>query len=362
MPLDTDVFVSTLGDELADIVRGCVARAIDPLLKRIEDLQRRLESAPTPKDGKDAEPEQIREAVTAEVARAVAELPKAKDGENGKDALPVDPESIAAMVREAVAAIPAPKDGRDGKDAPELDPQAVAAALLPLVPPPKVGATGKSVTVDDVRPLIAEEVAKAAALIPKPKDGESVPIEDVVRMVDDAVREAVAAIPVAKDGEPGRDAAHLEILSAIDAAKSYPRGTYAKHANGFWRAFERTDGMRGWECLVAGLAAVSVARAHEREYTHTFTLSDGTVVVHKESIPVAIYRGVFVEGRTYEPGDQVSWGAHQWHCNEATTEKPIEGGKSWTLSVKRGRDGKEGPPGPKWTPPAPIPIAGNAAR
>ncbi len=209
----------------------------------------------------------------------------------------------------------------------------------------EAGPEGKSITAADVAPLIADYVAKSVALIPVPKD-------------DEAVSKAVAAIPRAKDGDPGRDAAHLEILPAIDEAKTYPRGTYAKHANGFWRAFEQTQGMRGWECLVAGLASAKAEKTGEREFTITMALSDGTQTVEKVSHPLAIYRGVFVEGKDYEPGDQVSWGAHQWHCNEPTTEKPIEGGKAWTLAVKRGRSGKDGRDGKDWTPPTPVLLNG----
>ena len=223
-------------------------------------------------------------------------------------ATPIGPEQIDAIIRDAIAAIPKPKDP---------EPEQVAALLREWFTVPKDGEPGKSVTAEELRPLIAEECMNIAACIPRPKDGE-----------------------------PGRDAAHLEIAAEIDEAKSYPRGTYAKHANGFWRAFEQTQAMRGWECLVAGVAEVEVSCAHEREFTVSHVLSDGTRFCQAFAIPVAIYRGVYVEGRHYAPGDQVSWGAHQWHCNEPTTDKPIEGGKAWTLAVKRGRDGKEGPAGP----------------
>jgi hypothetical protein len=56
-----------------------------------------------------------------------------------------------------------------------------------------------------------------------------------------------------------------------------------------------------------------------------------------------VYCGVYVEGRTYERGDGVTWGGSFWHCNaEATTTKPGDAAKDWTLMVKRGRDGKDG--------------------
>lgn len=65
---------------------------------------------------------------------------------------------------------------------------------------------------------------------------------------------------------------------------------------------------------------------------------------------VIIYRGVFVEGRKYEPGDTVTWGGSLWHCNSETGEKPGETSKAWTLATKRGRDGKDGKDGDRGPP------------
>jgi len=52
------------------------------------------------------------------------------------------------------------------------------------------------------------------------------------------------------------------------------------------------------------------------------------------------YRGVFLAGADYQPGDLVTWGGSAWHCNAATTARPGEAAEAWTLMVKRGRDGK----------------------
>jgi len=60
------------------------------------------------------------------------------------------------------------------------------------------------------------------------------------------------------------------------------------------------------------------------------------------TFPVQIYRGVYIEGKTYDRGDGVTWGGSEWHCNETTASKPGDGSKAWTLKVKRGRDGKDG--------------------
>jgi len=68
------------------------------------------------------------------------------------------------------------------------------------------------------------------------------------------------------------------------------------------------------------------------------------------TIPAVIYRGVWVEGKTYEPGDGVTWAGSEWHCQAPTTTKPGESAKAWTLKVKRGRDGKDGKDGPSGPP------------
>lgn len=56
------------------------------------------------------------------------------------------------------------------------------------------------------------------------------------------------------------------------------------------------------------------------------------------------YCGVYQDGKTYEPGEIVTWAGSTWHCHAATTSKPGEGATAWTLMVKRGRDGKDGKP------------------
>lgn len=58
-------------------------------------------------------------------------------------------------------------------------------------------------------------------------------------------------------------------------------------------------------------------------------------------LPVVIDRGVFSEGKTYEPGDGVTWARNYWIAQKHTAEKPCAG-PDWRLAVKGGRDGKDG--------------------
>lgn len=53
------------------------------------------------------------------------------------------------------------------------------------------------------------------------------------------------------------------------------------------------------------------------------------------------YRGVHEPSVAYDIGDTVTHGGSLWHCNSLTKERPGEGSKAWTLTVKRGRDGKD---------------------
>ncbi|EFY6929243.1 phage portal protein, partial [Escherichia coli] len=194
----------------------------------------------------------------------------------------------------------------------------------------------KHVTVDEVRPVLQAMVDDAVGAIPVPRDGRDYD-PDVLQK---AVLDAVSALPAPQDG---RDATALEILPAIDDQKSFPRGTYATHQGGLWRAYEKTHGMRGWECLVDGVADIDVSMTGERLFSVVVRQSSGQRTEKTFSLPVMLYRGVFRAGETYHPGDTVTWGGSLWHCNSMTEDKPGEAHSSaWTLAAKRGRDARGG--------------------
>lgn len=243
--------------------------------------------------------------VESMVKAAIAHLPASTAPE-----LP----DIAAMVSDAVAAIPAPRDG-------------------------------KNVTPEDVQPMIQELVRNAVAEIPAPKDGKDFDPSMLKQLVEQAVSDAVSAMPAAepgKDGADGRDALTLEVLPFIDEEKSYPRGSYATHNGGLWRAYEKTHGMRGWECLVDGVAGIDIQHSEQRTFTLTVSRTSGTSETKSFDVPVMIYQGVFKSGQEYLPGDTVTWGGSLWHCDDRTQDKPGEAGsKGWTLAAKRGRDGRD---------------------
>lgn len=54
---------------------------------------------------------------------------------------------------------------------------------------------------------------------------------------------------------------------------------------------------------------------------------------------MVIYRGVYDQAKTYQPGDMATWNGSLWHCNKEVSGKI--GSDHWTLAVKKGRDGKD---------------------
>lgn len=105
------------------------------------------------------------------------------------------------------------------------------------------------------------------------------------------------------------------------------------------------DGVDGKDGL--GLGDLSVLHDGERDITFRLRNAD-QVKEFTITVPVEIYRGVYLDGKSYVRGDNVTWSGSEWHCNEPTSTKPGDGSKSWTLKVKRGRDGRDGRDG---TPP-----------
>lgn len=235
---------------------------------------------------------------------------------------------ISRMVSDAVSAIelPAPKEFPDIN---QLVNDAVTGAVKQITESIRIPEDGKSVTVEELRPLVEEVVS---ASLPEPVDIEKL-AEDVA-----------ANIPSPEPGCDGKDALSIELEPFIDEKRSYPRGTYATHNGGLWRSHEKTHGMRGWECIVDGVSKVDIKQDNQRTFSISLERASGTVEVKSFDVPVTIYRDVFKAGTEYQPGDTVTWGGSMWHCNEPTTDKPGEtGSKGWTLAVKKGRDLRDKP-------------------
>jgi hypothetical protein len=76
--------------------------------------------------------------------------------------------------------------------------------------------------------------------------------------------------------------------------------------------------MRGWECLVDGVAGIDIQQSEQRSFTLTVNRTSGASETKSFDVPVMIYQGVFKSGQEYLPGDTVTWGGSLWHCDEQT--------------------------------------------
>lgn len=216
-----------------------------------------------------------------------------------------------------------------------------------------------------------EALAKSIEELPVPKDGEpgakgengekGDPGESIRGEKGDPGEKGVEGEPGrdGRDGGPGprgKDAAEIDILSCIDIERNYPRGTFASHAGGLWRAVRSTEGLDGWECIVDGIGAIAFDQKSEREFEVIATTSSGRQIKSLFSVPVVLDCGVFREGGAYAKGDGVTFGGSFWIAQkEAPAGKP-GASEDWRLSVKRGRDGKAGEDGKDFQPPKPVKL------
>lgn len=220
-----------------------------------------------------------------------------------RDAVAAAMEPLAARVAmlEQRAAVPG-RDGRDGKD----------------------GKDGTSVSMADLAVVIAAQVEKAVASMPRPKDG--VDGKDGRDGVDGKDGEPGPPGLPGPEGPAGKDGADGR------AGKDGRDGTNGK------------DGRDGLDFTVSDI--VSHSFDGERTLTLTFSRDGVTYAAPMYLSGLPIYREVFKDGESYRAGDIVTWGGGMWIARADTSEKPGTGATAWKLCVKAGRDGKQGPAGP----------------
>jgi hypothetical protein len=138
----------------------------------------------------------IRESLTAHVEKATAPLvlriaelesrapEKGEPGEPGKS---ITVDDVRPLILEEVAKLP---PAEPGQSVTVDDVRPLLDEMVAALPKPE---DGKSVTIDDVRPLLED----AVTALPKPQDGKSVTTEDVKPLLE----EMVAAIPRPQDGK-----------------------------------------------------------------------------------------------------------------------------------------------------------------
>lgn len=220
----------------------------------------------------------------------------------------LDRAEIDQLVDERIAALPAPVNGIDGE-------------------------AGKDVDPEFVRSLVAEAMAE----IPRPQDGKSITVDDVAPMIEEAVQRASLALPVPKDGI-GLGGALIDrtgslILTLTDGST---RELGQVVGNDGAPGAEGAPGMNGRD----GFALEdfdSDVRDGGRTLVMKFEAGDTAHTVEHQ-LDTMIYRGVYRSDQEYLPGDTCQFGGGLWHCDKQTRAKPGEG-DDWSLAVRRGRDG-----------------------
>jgi len=188
-------------------------------------------------------------------------------------------------------------------------------------------------TLEELGPVVEREVANMAPAIlerlvralppappgekgdPGPRGHDGPTLEEiggtvtteVARVAPTLLREIVDALPHAEPGKPGKK------------GDPGPRGDPGRDGIG----------------LPEVRAAVSEIISKELP-----ELVKVGVAAAMAALPILLYKGVWQEDQTYEPGNTATWAGSLWHCNESTRDKPGTSG-AWTLIVKRGRDGKD---------------------
>lgn len=345
-----------LAEILGGIIKEAVSRAKDEIREEFRrEMDARIAALPIPENAKDAEPLNI-DAIVSQVLEkvpvpkdgkdgidgksvdvdllraevlALLPIPKdGKDGERGIDGKDADPEQIKALVVEAVKEIPTPKDG---KDAEPIDEDSVIQKVLAQIPIPKNGEPGRDGK--DAEPVnTAEIVNSVLKAIPMPKDGER-----GEKGIDGKDGRDGRDAKDGRDGINGRDALDIEILPSIDHDKVYPRGTFARDQNGLWRR-----GATGWECIVSGIQGFEITQSEDlRSFVFTVRSSDGSTIEKQFTLPVMIYRDVYAKDMLYKTGDTVTYDGQTWHCNVDTPTTLPGTSKEWTLTNRRGRDGRD---------------------
>jgi hypothetical protein len=387
-----------LGRQILEAVKAYVAGRVDALASRIAEAEAMLRAFPKPEKGEPGEkgdrgePGETAKSPTAEELRqligpmipAAEQGPRGEKGERGErgaDSKPPSDEELRVLMLPLIH-IPEPVHGQKGAPGERGEPGEKGDVGQPgergelgekgdkgepgergekgergergeRGEKGDVGPEGPAPTDDDLRFLMAP-------LIPEPLRGEKgergdAPSEGELRqiiapLIPAPIRgeKGEAGTPGregidGEDGAPGRDALALEILPAIEDARSYPRGSYAKHAGGLWRAFEATHGMRGWECLLEGIASETEQLGEDgRTVTRTTVYSSGRAFERSFAMAVVLDKGVYKPDATYAPGDAVTWGGSIWIAqkHEGAYSKPGTAGSGWRLSVKAGRDGR----------------------
>lgn len=308
---------------LGEITKRAIADAVAPLVQRVEQVEKQSQFLAEHYQQETAKILQHVAYDDTELRKQLEALAKSIPAAYDDEALRAELKSLRDGWDGITKSIPAQYDDSEMKSALSEQGKRLAAVI------------------DGVQ-SIKDRIEEVAKSVPAAYDDTVLraDLSTLIKQQDEQIQMVAKMVADRPTPADGRDALQLEILPAIDEQKSYTRGMYAKHAGGLWRSFEQTSGMRGWECIVDGIAVVipeMVGKTLKLKVLH----SSGMETDLSAHIPVQTYKGVFTHG-DHEQGDTVTWAGSLWHCNKTGTEaKPGDGSSDWTLAVKKGRDGRE---------------------
>lgn len=287
-------------------------------------VQARVDAAvakiPPAEKGADADPVVMERMI----GEAVAKLPPAEPGKPGASVTVADVTPLLeSLVEKAVGALPPAKNGESvtvEQLAPLIDRFAAehVAAQVAALPPAEPGAPGRSVTVDDVAPMIVAEVARVVAALPPPKAGDpgkSVTLEEVEPLLTEIVGRAVAALPPAKEGPPGklpiadewvdRVYAEADVVTFEGAVYQALRLTGKAPGHDDWRCIARggRDGVDGKTFNIRG----TWAAGQDYRGLDVVTLDGGAFVARRDDpgpCPGDGWQLIAMRGKPGRPGDK----------------------------------------------------------
>jgi len=324
------------GAEIVGLVKGYLERELGAFSTRLGAIERRIE---TLVERKHLDLSEGMELVKNELAPVYADMKalaeKIPDFGKMVDvavAKKLDDERghLEEYVRSVVAEIPPPEPVKADLDA-RFD--ELSKALKDEINAWRKQQDGKSVTPEDVRPMVAELVEKAVSAIPVPKDGTSVTIDDVAPMIVGEIQKRFDAWPKPQDGKDG--------IGVMDALIDRDNCLVLTLSNGSTKNLGRIVGRDGKDGAPGadGVGFDDLTFEYDGERTITLKFVKGEQVKDfSVKVPMMIYRGIFSESKEYEAGDCVTWGGSVWVAQRKTTAKP-ETNDDWKLAVKRGKDG-----------------------
>ncbi|HFN5073956.1 TPA: hypothetical protein ACHFZB_001757 [Pseudomonas aeruginosa] len=264
----------------------------------------------------------VREATAPLIAR-IEQLEKALSAQTIPSADEVAARiDLGALAKSAAEMVPPPQDA---------DMEALKEHLSELVKAIPAPADGQSVTVEDVAPLIREEVAKAVAEVPPPAPGKDADMEALRAHLGDLVKGIqLPTVPTIDEVAATFERRFSDLTLSWERQA---RETFDKAADRMPIPKDGRDALP-LECFDLALG--------EDGRTVTVKMQAGDVVVEKSvKIASVIDRGVFSAEKSYEQGDGTTYGGCYWIAQKDAPAGVPGGSDDWRLAVKKGRDGKD---------------------